>query len=140
MDSDFLTAIPTPPVAAISTGNAAVDDLLGAGLPRGRIIELFGPTGCGKTTLALRWIAAAQGVNATVVFVDADRAIDCEWAQACGVDLEELAIVRPDHRGHVCAMVEQVLRTFTIDLVVIDSATDLADLDSGFAHRSLRRL
>src|SRR5262245_5122605 len=83
---------------ALSTGLAVVDSILGSGgLPRGRIVELYGPAGCGKTTLALHWLRAAQQAGATVVYVDVERALDLNWASACGLDLQELAILKPDN-------------------------------------------
>jgi len=128
--------------------------MMGSGLPRGRIVEVYGPAGCGKTTLALNWIAAAQKLQATAVFVDVDRALDLKWARDCGVDLQELVLLGPDSGPEAVSMVEALLRTFSVDLVIVDSAASLVsaeeleasledapmDLQLDFVSRSLRRL
>jgi recombination protein RecA len=141
--------------SAISTGLANVDEMLGVGgLPRGRVVEIFGPPDCGKTTLALNWISAAQEQGATVVYVDVERKFDAPWAAACGVNLQELVTIVPDSGSQAVAMLEALLRTFSVDLAVIDSAAALvsdeeletslddtpAEMQSEFLARSLRRL
>jgi len=142
--------------SAISTGLANVDEMLGlGGLPRGRVVEIFGPPDSGKTTLALNWISAAQEQGATVVYVDAERKLDAPWAAACGVDLQELVTIAPDSGSQAVAMLEALLRTFSVDLAVIDSAAalvsddeleanmmeeDTAEMQTEFMARSLRRL
>lgn len=129
--------------------------MLGSGgLPRGRIVEIFGAADCGKTTIALNWVAAAQGRQATAVYVDAERKLDTAWAKAAGVNLEDFIVLRPDSGPEAMGMAESLLRTFTIDLVVVDSAAALAsgeeleaaledapaELHTEFLSRSLRRL
>ncbi len=141
--------------ATISTGFANIDDMLGTGgLPTGTLVELFGPPGSGKTTLALHFLAAAQEQGATVVYIDVERSLDGAWAAACGVNLEELILVSPNRGSEAMAMLESLLRTYAVDLVVIDSAAALvsdeelegsledapAELQSDFLARVLRRL
>lgn len=143
------------PGRIISTGFANIDEMLGTGgLPAGKIVELFGPPGCGKTTLALNLVAAAQEQGATAVFVDAERSLDGAWAAACGVDLEDLVLVSPNSGGEATAMLESLLRTYAVDVAVIDSAAALVsdeeldapledmppELQSEFLSRALRRL
>jgi recombination protein RecA len=124
------------------------------GLPRGRVVEIFGAADCGKTTIALNWVAAAQMQQATAVYVDVERKLDNGWAKAAGVNLEDLVVLSPDSGPEAIGMVESLLRTFTIDLVVVDSAAALvsneeleaaiedapAELHTEFLSRSLRRL
>ncbi|HUQ91316.1 MAG TPA: ATPase domain-containing protein [Bryobacteraceae bacterium] len=153
--ADYRERIETPAAGAISTGIATLDDMLGTGgLPRGRVVEIFGPPDCGKSTLALNWIAAAQTSGAAAVYVDAERSFDHEWAAACGVNLEQLVLLSPDSGSLALVMLESLLRTFTVDLVVVDSAaalisqeeleTSLEDmppeLQTEFLSRALRRL
>jgi recombination protein RecA len=87
-----------PPVAAISTGNPALDLAIGVGgVPRGRLTEVYGPDGAGKTTLALSVIAQAQQAGGTACFIDAEHALDLAWAATIGVDLERLVLCRPEY-------------------------------------------
>jgi recombination protein RecA len=153
----FFPSLPekTPAGEAISTGLDGVDAMLGTGgLPRGRVVEIFGAADCGKTTIALNWVAAAQMQQATAVYVDVERKLDNGWAKAAGVNLEDLVVLSPDSGPEAIGMVESLLRTFTIDLVVVDSAAALvsneeleaaiedapAELHTEFLSRSLRRL
>ncbi|MCZ2148235.1 MAG: DNA recombination/repair protein RecA [Bryobacterales bacterium] len=153
---NFFPSLPQKPSGeAIPTGLEGVDAMLGTGgLPRGRVVEVFGAADCGKTTIALNWVAAAQTRGATAVYVDAERKLDTAWAKAAGVNLEDLIVLRPDTGPEAIGMVESLLRTFTIDLVVVDSAAALvsgeeleaaienapAELHTEFLSRSLRRL
>ncbi|MBL8175506.1 MAG: AAA family ATPase, partial [Bryobacterales bacterium] len=111
-----------------------IDDMLGTGgFPQGRILELFGPPGCGKTTLALHFLAAAQEQGANVVFVDVERSLDGAWAASCGVNLQDLILVSPNSGNEAMQMLESLLRTYAVDLVVVDSAAALvshAELES----------
>lgn len=141
-------------LSTISTGIAAVDAMLGGGLPRRHLTEIYGPEDCGKTTIALNWIAAAQKATLTAVFVDAERKFDARWASQCGVCLEDLVLVQPDTGNQALTMAESLLRTFTVDLLVIDSIAALApeneqfrEIDEGQADahtelvtRTLRKL
>ncbi|MBI3209229.1 MAG: hypothetical protein HYZ37_10070 [Candidatus Solibacter usitatus] len=111
---------------AISTGLCSVDALIGAGgLPRGHIIEVYGPPSCGKTTLGLNWIAAAQGRGCNAVLVDAEHSFDAAWASQAGVNSKELVLVQPENGEQVRPILDQLLRTFSVDLVVLDSAAAL---------------
>ncbi|MFN7936059.1 MAG: ATPase domain-containing protein [Bryobacteraceae bacterium] len=140
---------------AISTGFANIDDMLGTGgFPAGSVVELFGPPGGGKTTLALHFLAAAQEQGATVVYVDVERSLDGAWAAACGVNLEDLILVSPNSGAEAVTMLESLLRTYAVDLVAIDSAAAMvsdeeleasledtpSELQSEFLSRALRRL
>lgn len=113
-------------LTTISTGVPAVDAMIGGGLPRRHLTELYGPADCAKTTIALNWIAAAQRSAHTAVFVDAERKFDPKWATLCGVNLEDLVLVQPDNGSQALAMAESLMRTFTVDLLVIDSIAALA--------------
>jgi len=112
-----------PPIGGtLPTGLNCIDELLGGGLPLGRIVELYGGPDTGKTTLALNWVAAAQRTSARCVLVDAERSLDLSWATQCGVNSNELVLLRPDCGDSARSMTEAMLRTFGIDLLVIDSA------------------
>lgn len=111
--------------SSIATGLADVDAVLGGGLPRGRMVELFGPPGCGKSTLGLIWAASAQKQKANVVLVDVERSLTVDWAQQCGLDLDDLVVLRPNSGEEALTMVESLLKTFAVDLVVVDSAAAL---------------
>jgi recombination protein RecA len=95
------------------------------GLPRGRVVELYGPPDCGKTTLSLLWTAAAQRHSGNVVFVDLERSFDPAWAAACGVRVEDLIVLAPVSADETLAMTESLLGSFAVDLVVVDSAAAL---------------
>ena len=115
-----------PKVPAISTGALALDLALGVGgLPRGRIIEIFGPESSGKTTLALHVIAEAQKSGGLAAFVDAEHAIDPDYAQAIGVDLENLYFSQPDNGEQALEIADTLIRSGALDVVVIDSVAAL---------------
>lgn len=122
-------------LTTISTGIPSVDAMLGGGLPRRHLTELYGPEDCAKTTIALNWIAAAQQCAHTAVFIDAERKFDAKWARLCGVQLEDMVLVQPDSGHQALAMAESLLRTFTVDLLVIDSVAALSpendEIDGG---------
>jgi recombination protein RecA len=113
-------------VASISTGALALDLALGVGgVPRGRIIEIFGPESSGKTTLALHIIAEAQRAGGLAAFVDAEHAFDPTYAQAIGVDLENLYFSQPDNGEQALEIADTLVRSGALDLVVIDSVAAL---------------
>src|SRR5499425_158110 len=114
------------PVEAISTGSISIDYALGiGGLPRGRVIEIFGPESSGKTTLALQVIAEAQREGGMAAFVDAEHALDAQYAQKLGVDLENLLVSQPDHGEQALEIVEVLIRSNSVDVVVVDSVAAL---------------
>jgi recombination protein RecA len=114
------------PIEAISTGAISIDYALGiGGLPRGRVTEIFGPESSGKTTLALQVIAEAQRVGGMAAFVDAEHALDAQYAQKLGVDLENLLVSQPDHGEQALEIVEVLIRSNSVDVVVVDSVAAL---------------
>jgi recombination protein RecA len=113
-------------VASISTGSIGLDAALGiGGVPRGRIIEIFGPEASGKTTLTLSIIAQAQKLGGNCVFIDAEHALPAEFAQMLGVDLENLHVSQPDTGEEALEIADQLVRSGAIDVVVIDSVAAL---------------
>ena len=115
-----------PNVQAISTGSLALDIALGVGgVPRGRIIEIFGPESSGKTTLALHIVAEAQKTGGIAAFVDAEHALDVRYAGALGVLSDQLLISQPDHGEQALEIVETLVRSGAVDLVVVDSVAAL---------------
>jgi recombination protein RecA len=113
-------------VASIPTGALALDLALGVGgVPRGRIVEIFGPESSGKTTLALHIIAEAQRAGGLAAFVDAEHALDPTYAQAIGVDLENLYFSQPDNGEQALEICDTLVRSGALDLVVIDSVAAL---------------
>jgi recombination protein RecA len=114
------------PIAAISTGSISLDWALGVGgLPRGRVIEIFGPESSGKTTLALQTIAQAQKLGGTAAFIDAEHALDAKYAQRLGVDLDNLLVSQPDNGEQALEITEVLIRSNGVDVVVIDSVAAL---------------
>jgi recombination protein RecA len=114
------------PMEAISTGSISIDYALGiGGVPRGRVIEIFGPESSGKTTLALQVIAEAQRGGGMAAFVDAEHALDAQYAQKLGVDLDNLLVSQPDHGEQALEIVEVLVRSGSIDVVVVDSVAAL---------------
>ncbi len=112
-------------VETISTGALTLDIVLGGGLPKGRVIEIYGPESSGKTTLALHAIAEIQKEGGTAAFVDAEHALDPHYAQALGVDIENLLVSQPDSGEMALEIVDQLVRSAAIDLVVVDSVAAL---------------
>jgi recombination protein RecA len=113
-------------VSAISTGSIGVDAALGVGgVPRGRIIEIFGPESSGKTTLSLHVIAEAQRTGGLAAFVDAEHALDAEYAKKLGVDIDNLLVSQPDSGEQALEIAEMLVRSGAIDVVVIDSVAAL---------------
>jgi recombination protein RecA len=128
-----------PPVAAISTGNPALDLAIGVGgVPRGRLTEIYGPDGAGKTTLALSVIVQAQQAGGTACFVDTEHALDLAWAATVGVDLERLVLCRPEHGEQALQVADVLVRSGGLDVLVIDSIAALvpkAELDGEMGER-----
>src|ERR671916_414306 len=114
------------PIESISTGAISIDYALGiGGMPRGRVIEIFGPGSSGKTTLALQVIAEAQKTGGMAAFVDAEHALDAQYAQKLGVDLENLLVSQPDNGEQALEIVEVLIRSASVDVVVVDSVAAL---------------
>jgi recombination protein RecA len=113
-------------IPAISTGAVSLDYALGiGGMPRGRVIEIFGPESSGKTTLALQVIAEAQKTGGMAAFVDAEHALDAQYARKLGVDLENLLVSQPDNGEQALEIVEVLVRSGGVDVVVVDSVAAL---------------
>lgn len=117
-------------IDAISTGSIGLDYALGVGgLPRGRIIEIFGPESSGKTTLTLHVVAEAQKLGGICAFVDAEHAMDPEYAKKLGVNVDELLISQPDNGEQALEIVESLVRSGRMDVIVIDSVAALTPKD-----------
>ncbi len=113
-------------VPAISTGSISLDNALGiGGLPRGRVIEIFGPESSGKTTLALHAIAEAQKKGGIAAFIDAEHAFDRFYAQKLGVNIEDLLVSQPDNGEQALEIVDNLIRSGALDIIVIDSVAAL---------------
>jgi recombination protein RecA len=114
------------PIEVIPTGAISIDYALGiGGMPRGRVVEVFGPESSGKTTLALQVIAQAQKAGGMAAFVDAEHALDAAYAQKLGVDLEGLLVSQPDNGEQALEIVEVLIRSGGVDVVVVDSVAAL---------------
>ena len=117
---------PTKNIEVISTGSLALDMALGVGgVPRGRVIEIYGPESSGKTTLALHIAAEAQKKGGVAAFVDAEHAMDPEYAKRIGVNVKELLISQPDTGEQALEIVEALVRSGSVDVVVVDSVAAL---------------
>jgi recombination protein RecA len=131
-------------ISGIPTGALSLDLALGgAGLPRGRIIELFGPESSGKTTLALHAIGSAQKLGGIAAFIDAEHALDPAWAKRLGVNLEELLVSQPSYGEEALQIAEMLIKSNAVDIIVIDSVAALvpkAELDGeiGDTHVGLQ--
>ncbi|MEP7264031.1 MAG: recombinase RecA [Bacteroidota bacterium] len=113
-------------IEAISTGSIALDSALGiGGLPKGRVIEIYGPESSGKTTLAIHCIAQVQAQGGIAAFIDAEHAFDRFYAQKLGVDIENLLISQPDNGEQALEITENLIRSGAIDIIVIDSVAAL---------------
>ena len=132
------------PVEVISTGSIALDVALGTGgLPKGRIIEIYGPESSGKTTVALHAIANAQRNGGTAAFIDAEHALDPVYAQALGVNIDDLLVSQPDTGEQALEIADMLVRSGSVDIVVIDSVAALvprAEIEGemGDAHVGLQ--
>src|SRR5947207_808837 len=114
------------PIEAIPTGAISIDFALGiGGVPRGRVVEIFGPESSGKTTLALQVIAEAQKLGGMAAFVDAEHALDAIYAQKLGVDIDNLLVSQPDNGEQALEIVEVLIRSNGVDVVVVDSVAAL---------------
>jgi len=123
----------------LPTGVPSLDAALGVGgWPLGRLVELLGPAGAGKTTLALRAVAAVQAQGAQAAFVDADRRLDPAWAAAKGVDLRRMILAQPDHGEQALDLVEALIRSGAVPLVVVDSVAGLGSAEDPVGGLSRR--
>ncbi len=135
---------PIEAVKVISTGSLSLDAALGVGgIPRGRIIEIYGPESSGKTTLALHCIAEAQKSGGYAAFIDAEHALDINYAQNLGVDIKNLLVSQPDSGEQALEITETLVRSNAIDIIVVDSVAALvpkAELegDMGDSHVGLQ--
>ena len=117
---------PRAPIEVIPTGSVALDIALGVGgLPRGRVVEVYGPESSGKTTLTLHAVANAQKAGGVVAFIDAEHALDPDYAKKLGVDLENLLISQPDTGEQALEITDMLIRSGAVDLIVIDSVAAL---------------
>ncbi len=113
-------------IEAVSTGSLGLDIALGiGGLPKGRIVEIYGPESSGKTTLTLQVIAECQRAGGTAAFIDAEHALDPEYARKLGVDIDNLLISQPDHGEQALEIADMLVRSGAIDIIVIDSVAAL---------------
>lgn len=115
-----------PNIEAVSTGSLGLDIALGiGGLPRGRVVEIYGPESSGKTTLTLHAVAEAQRAGGTAAFVDAEHALDPSYAEKLGVNMDELLVSQPDTGEQALEITDMLVRSGAVDLVVIDSVAAL---------------
>ena len=114
-------------IEVISTGSLTLDIALGiGGLPRGRIVEIYGPESSGKTTLTLQVIAACQKIGGTAAFIDAEHALDPAYAKRLGVHVDELLISQPDTGEQALEIADMLVRSSAVDVVIIDSVAALS--------------
>ena len=131
-------------IAVIPTGSIAIDHALGiGGVPRGRIIEIYGPEASGKTSLTLHIIAEAQKAGGVAAFVDAEHALDPKYAEALGVNLDDLLLSQPDTGEQTLEIAEVLVRSGAVDVIVVDSVAALVpkaelDGDMGDSHMGLQ--
>ncbi|CCH65621.1 RecA protein [Richelia intracellularis HM01] len=112
-------------IETISTGALTLDLALGGGLPKGRVIEIYGPESSGKTTVALQAVAEIQKQGGVAAYVDAEHALDPTYAAALGVDIENLLVSQPDTGEAALEIVDQLVRSAAVDIVVVDSVAAL---------------
>lgn len=127
----------------VSTGVVAIDNILGGGIPTGRIVEIYGPESSGKTTLALQILANAQKLGGTAAFIDAEHAIDTAYAKRLGVDTDELLLTQPDNGEDALEITRELASSGAVDIIIIDSVAALvprAELDGsmGDSHVGLQ--
>jgi len=133
----------TVAVECISTGSISLDLALGGGIPKGRVIEIYGPESSGKTTLTLHAIAEVQRAGGTAAFIDAEHALDPAYAKRIGVDVQNLLLSQPDNGEQALEIVETLVRSNAVDLIVIDSVAALVpraeiEGDMGDSHMGLQ--
>lgn len=135
---------PKEDIGAISTNCLSLDAAIGVGgMPRGRIIEIYGPESSGKTTLALQVVASAQKMGGVAAYIDAEHAMDPDYAEKLGVDIDELLISQPDSGEQALEIAETLVRSASIDVIVVDSVAALVpraeiDGDMGDSHMGLQ--
>ena len=133
-----------PPVSVIPTGSVALDVALGVGgLPRGRIVEVYGPESSGKTTVALHAVASAQRAGGNAAFIDAEHALDPVYAKALGVDIDNLLVSQPDTGEQALEIMDMLVGSGAIDIIVVDSVAALVpraeiEGDMGDSHVGLQ--
>ncbi|WJZ02912.1 recombinase RecA [Corynebacterium freiburgense] len=133
-----------PPIQVISSGNTAIDIALGiGGFPRGRIVEIFGPESSGKTTVALHAVAQAQRAGGIAAFIDAEHALDPEYARKLGVDTDALLVSQPDTGEQALEIADMLVRSGAVDIIVVDSVAALTpkaeiEGDMGDSHVGLQ--
>jgi recombination protein RecA len=130
-------------IETFSTGALSLDLALGGGIPRGRIIEIYGPESSGKTTLSLHAVAEVQKAGGTAAFVDAEHALDPAYAEKIGVQLDKLLVSQPDNGEQALEIVETLVRSNAVDIIVIDSVAALVpqaeiEGDMGDSHMGLQ--
>ena len=131
-------------IQAVSTGSLGLDIALGiGGLPRGRVIEIYGPESSGKTSLSLSTIAQLQKTGGTAAFIDAEHALDIQYAAKLGVNIEELLVSQPDTGEQALEIADMLVRSGSVDIVVIDSVAALTpraeiEGDMGDSHMGLQ--
>jgi len=131
-------------IEAISTGSLGLDIALGiGGLPRGRVVEIYGPESSGKTTLTLHVVAECQKAGGTAAFVDAEHALDPDYAQKLGVDIDELLVSQPDTGEQALEITDMLVRSGSVDIVIVDSVAALTpkaeiEGDMGDSHVGLQ--
>lgn len=127
-------------VETISTGSVVLDSILGGGLPKGRLIEIFGPEASGKTSMALTAAANVQKEGGTVAFIDLENALDPRYAAKLGVNTAELAVSQPDYGEQALDLVEKLAATGVVDLIILDSIASLvpqAELEGSMEQQSI---
>ena len=134
---------PDVQIEKVSSGSLTLDIALGGGIPKGRIIEIFGPESSGKTTMALHAIAQAQKKGGRAAFIDAEHALDVQYARKIGVDVDNLLVAQPDNGEQALEITETLVRSGGIDIIVIDSVAALtpqAEIDGamGDSHMGLQ--
>ena len=133
-----------PNIETVSTGSLNLDIALGiGGLPRGRVVEIYGPESSGKTTLTLHVIAEMQKIGGTAAFVDAEHALDPQYAEKLGVNIDELLVSQPDNGEQALEITDMLVRSGAVDIVVIDSVAALTpkaeiEGDMGDSHMGLQ--
>lgn len=130
-------------VECIPTGSISLDLALGGGIPKGRVIEIYGPESSGKTTLTLHAIAEVQKAGGTAAFIDAEHALDPAYAKRIGVDVQNLLLSQPDNGEQALEIVETLVRSNAVDLIVVDSVAALVpraeiEGDMGDSHMGLQ--